>query len=226
MGENALARDRPRSAGLTPDAPRHVGRCGVAHIAELADRIGGASGAKWLWIEPCQHPGHDVTRPIVSGATTERRKPCFVVPGDDGPLTIHAQPLVDDVRRPVVLPRHLVLPGQLHSHRPAHRLRQQCRIERDRVRAVDPITARPPHENDPDIVGGESEQRCDAASRRIRGLRRRPDRRLGTLDVGDGHRRAHRAVHLVGMTVRGRDDRRGPGQRFVHVFRVDRERVA
>ena len=49
--------------------------------------------------------------------------------------------------------------------------------------------------------GGRPSSIADAAARRIRGLRRRPDGRLVALHVGDRARAAHRSVHLIRMQI-------------------------
>ena len=94
-----------------------------------------------------------------------------MVPRDDVAGGIERDALVDDVGESVVLPRHLVLARQLHAHRPRDDMRQQRRVVRDGIGAVDPVAARAPCEHDADTLRRDAEERGDAAAGWIGRLR-------------------------------------------------------
>ncbi len=105
-------------------------------------------------------------------------------------------------------------------------MRQDRRIERHRVGAVDAVAAGAARENHAHAFGFHSEDRRDAAAHRVCGLRRRPDRRLVRLHVGDGAGGAHRRVHLVRMQIRRFEHRRRRGKFLIDVAGIDEQRVA
>ena len=144
------------------------------------------------------------------------------------PSASSADALIDDVREAVVLPRHLVLARQLHAHRLADGLRQQRRVVRHGVGAVDAVAARAARE--------DRRARSPAAGRAASPTPLRVGYAdcvgdqivaLLALHVRDGARRADRPVHLVRMQVRRlHAPSRACASVVVDVPRVDEQRVA
>ena len=100
------------------------------------------------------------------------------------------------LRRCLRIPAVLVLARPLDAHRPADRLRQQRRVGGRVVVAVHPVAARAVEIDDAHRVLGHRERARDRLAEAVRGLRRRPDRRLAVADVGHGARRSQRRVRL------------------------------
>ena len=217
MREGVLqARRRPERAGRTATAPcarararwrsslrrrragdpaRHV-HDGAA-LAPLRTSPAGScrAGRNGAAANPASMPV--TTLPGVSyRAATERREPRFVIPGGDGAVGAQPGALVDRVREGRSSPTPFRPCAELDADRLADRLRQQRRVERHRVGAVDAVAAGASRVDDADIVDRHRQQHRHAAARRVGGLRRRPHRHLPAC-TGDGARRAHRAVHLV-----------------------------
>ena len=224
--EHALAGDDPGASGFAAGTACDVRRCSVRAVAKFTRWLARSPRRERLRREPGERPGDDVARRVVAGPAAARREPRFVVPRGDAAGRVDTDALIDRVREPVVLPRHLVFARQLHPDRFPDALRQQRRVVRHGVGAVDAVTAGAARIDDADVVGRNAEDHRDAAARRVRRLRRREDRRLVALHVGDGARRAHGSVHLVRMQVRRFDDRRRAAERLIDVAGVHEERVA
>ena len=156
-------------------------------------------------------------RPIVTGSSTERRRPRLVVPRHDLAGRVHTDSLIDDIGRPVVLPRHFVLPRQLHPHGSPDGAGQECGIVGHRVGAVDPVAARAPHEDDPDAVDRQTQQQGDTASGWISRLRSRPHGGFAGCHVGHGAGGADRSVHLIRVQISSSDHPGRARQRVLHV---------
>ena len=197
-----------RSLAIVPVPPavpptRPVTYDGAALLPLLNPPVGAGRGTRTerRGREPGEHAGDDVAGGVVTGPAAERCRPCFVVPRDDRPIGGHTGALIDRVRHAVVLPGHFVLARQLDPHRLANRLRQQRRIERHGVGAVDPVAAGTAGKHDPDVVERNPEQHRHAAAGRIGRLRGRPDGGAIATDVGHRARRPHRPVHLIRIPV-------------------------
>ena len=226
MGHDALALDRARAIARSVDAAGEIRRNGVAAVPERTARRAGRARRRRRRLEADEHPGNDVAGLIVPGTPAERRRPRLAVPRGDRPAAIDGGALIDHVREAVVFPCHLVLARELDAHRLSDRVRQQRRVVRHGVRPVDAIAARSAHVDDADVVRRDAEHRRDAASRRIRRLRRRPHGRFVPLHISHRARRPHRSMHLIRMQIRRLQHRRGGGHLLIHVLRVDNSRVA
>ena len=132
-----------------------------------------------------------------------------MIPGYDRPARIEAHTLVDDVSDAEILPRHLILPGELDAHRLANRLRQKRRIVRNRVRAIDTVAAGAHSEPDAHVLGPQAENLGDGVFERVHRLGRRPDCGFVALHLRNGAGGAERSVHLIWIVVRGFHDLRG-----------------
>ena len=170
--------------------------------------------------------GHDVSWRGIARTPAAAGRPRLVVPRDDRAVRVEPDALVDHEQVAVVLPRHLVLAGQLHAHRPAHCLRQHRRVVAHGVGAVDAVAAGAAHVDDAHALGWQAEEHRGRVARGIRRLGRRPQRRGVRAHVGDRARAAHRAVHLVGVAIGGAQHRRGLGERRLDVAGIHQQRVA
>ena len=138
---------RPAPPALSPTRAGDVGRRRVVVAHELGGRRRRRARLERRRLEAHVEAARDVARTRAGTAAT-RRRPSFVVPRDDVALRVEADLLIDHEREAVVLPRHFVLARELDAHRLADRLRQQRRIERHGVGAVDAVAARPAREHD------------------------------------------------------------------------------
>ena len=171
-GDRTGARARAR-CGLTPapcvaaDAPRDIRRSGVEVVVER--RVRRAAPAPVGRMPPgSTRPGtgDDVAGRVATGPATAGGRPGLVIPDADGAAGIEADALIDDEGVAVVLPRHFVLPRQLHADRPADGLREQRRVVGHRVGAVDAVTAGATHVDDTHVLGPQAKQhrsRCCAS---------------------------------------------------------------
>ena len=117
------------------DPSRHVRRRRVASVVERRRHAAGTARSDPLRLEACEHAGDDVARSLVPGPAAQRGGPRLHSPTRRyvrfASIATRWSITYGDA---VVLPRHLVLSGQLHAHRSSHRLRQQRRIIRRRCR--------------------------------------------------------------------------------------------
>ena len=110
----------------------------------------------------------------------------------------------------------------LDAHRPAHRLRQQCRIDPGIAGVVAPIGA---GARDPDpvhLVLRQAQRAGDPVAREMRLLRAGPQGRPVGPRIDDGAGRPHAGVRLERPFVLRFDDPRGSGKSEVDLARRDR----
>ena len=142
-----LARDGALAVALAADAAGDV-RGRIVRVVERRRRRRRRPRSKRRRRKPHEDAGHDVAGVSVADASAARGGPAVAVPGDDRAARVEAHALIDDERRAVVLPRHLVFARQLHANGLSDRLRHQRGVKRGGVHAVQSVTARSPHEDD------------------------------------------------------------------------------
>jgi hypothetical protein len=122
-----------------------------------------------------------------------------------------------DRGRPLGVPALTLMAHALDAHRPAHRLRQQRRIDPGIADIVAPIGA---GARDPDpvhLVGRQAQHPGDPVARKMRLLRAGP--RGGTVGArfDDGAGRTHAGMRLKRPLVFRLDDARGTREGRIHL---------
>src|SRR5579863_10324387 len=120
--QHAFALDATCALARAANPAGEIGWHAVAVVVECGGRRRGRAGIKRFGLKAREKSGDDVAGGAGSRTIAEGWRPRFVLPRDDVSLRIDTRALIHQECVPVVLPRHLVLAGELHADRFAHGL--------------------------------------------------------------------------------------------------------
>ena len=153
VSQDALTANASRASALAADASYHVGRHSVVAISQLPGGLGRCLWSYGLGRIPGKCAGDHVPWVVIPGTASERHRPRLALPRDNGSRRIDPSLLVDDACGSVVLaPSHLIRTRELHTDRPLNRVRQERRVIRYGISAVEPVTTRAAHEDNAHAV--------------------------------------------------------------------------